>query len=210
MSGDIRTVERKGFRISVPDTWWEFDIHPKSRDDNIRRLVDARVRAFPQLADSRQDLMHFLRSAAADAWNSGALYCGCMAETFGGELTVTGSVTVSVVGAQTRGGEALSTDPLQIAAQLKHQEARREGDPWRKSTTVEIPEVGTVARTYGVEDIELPGEHRSVRAVLMQTFVPVPDSDDQVALVAGSSQQVELAASFFDIFDAVTSTLRFD
>ncbi|MCQ4202556.1 hypothetical protein ACFW5W_00625 [Streptomyces sp. NPDC058783] len=31
------TVERGGFRIKVPDSWWEFDVRPESRDDSIRR-----------------------------------------------------------------------------------------------------------------------------------------------------------------------------
>jgi hypothetical protein len=43
----------------------------------------------------------------------------------------------------------------------------------------------------------------------MQTFIPVPGQEGKVALVAGSSQVLDLADSFFDIFDAVTSTFRF-
>lgn len=37
-------------------------------------------------------------------------------------------------------GEALSTGPVQIAAQLRQREARRGGDEWRTVVTVEIPE----------------------------------------------------------------------
>jgi hypothetical protein len=43
----------------------------------------------------------------------------------------------------------------------------------------------------------------------MQTFIPVPGQEGKVALVAGSSQVLDLADSFFDIFDAITSTFRF-
>ncbi|MFJ9901921.1 hypothetical protein ACIRVK_03260 [Streptomyces sp. NPDC101152] len=205
------TVERGGFRIKVPESWWEFDVRPESRDDSIRRMVNERVRHHPELAPHRDTYVTFLQKAAADAWKSGALYCGCMAESFGGETPITGSVTVSLVGGRTRDGAPLSTDPAAIAAGLAPKEAKKEGDSWRKVTTVDVPGVGAAARTYGIEDIAVPDDslNRTVRAVLMQTFIPVPGQEGKVALVAGSSQVLDLADSFFDIFDAITSTFRF-
>ncbi|MEU8348518.1 MULTISPECIES: hypothetical protein [unclassified Streptomyces] len=210
---ETETVERGGFRISVPDTWWEFDVRPESRDDSIRRMVSERIRARPEMAGHRDVLTSFLRKSARDAYDSGAVYCGCMAESFGGDTPITASVTVSLVGARTVEGTILPTDPAAIVSQLKERTAKREGDTWRKVSTVEIPEVGLAARTHGIEDIEIPGDglKRSVRVVLMQTFIPVPDDEHgegRVALVAGSSQVLDLADSFFDVFDAVTSTFR--
>lgn len=205
------TVERGGFRIKVPESWWEFDVRPESRDDSIRRMVNERLRVHPELAPHRDTYVSFLRKAAADAWKSGALYCGCMAESFGGETPITGSVTVSLVGGRTSKGDPLPTDPAAIVAQLAVKEAKKPGDSWRKVTTVDIPGVGPAARTYGIEDIPVPGDelNRTIRAVLMQTFIPVPGQEGKVALVAGSSQVLDLADSFFDIFDAITSTFRF-
>ncbi|MEU0619050.1 hypothetical protein ABZ476_21735 [Streptomyces albogriseolus] len=205
------TVERGGFRIKVPESWWEFDVRPESRDDSIHRMVSERVRAHPELEPHRDTFVSFLRKAAADAWKSGALYCGCMAESFGGDTPITGSVTVSLVGGRTSKGDPLPTDPEAVTAQLAVKEARREGDAWRKVTTVDIPGVGPAARTYGIEDVPVPGDElgRTIRAVLMQTFIPVPGQKGKVALVAGSSQVLDLAESFFDIFDAITSTFRF-
>ncbi|MFF4250939.1 hypothetical protein ACFY1L_07015 [Streptomyces sp. NPDC001663] len=205
------TIERGGFRIKVPESWWEFDVRPESRDDSIRRMVTERVQQHPELAKYRDTYVSFLQKAAADAWKSGALYCGCMAESFGGDTPITGSVTVSLVGGRTRDGAPLSTDPSTIASGLAPKEAKKEGDSWRKVTTVDIPGVGTVARTYGIEDIAVPDDslNRTIRAVLMQTFIPVPGQEGKVALVAGSSQVLDLADSFFDIFDAITSTFRF-
>jgi hypothetical protein len=40
-------VEREGFGITVPMTWWEFDLHPATRDDSERRLLAQRVRENP-------------------------------------------------------------------------------------------------------------------------------------------------------------------
>ncbi|MEU9735733.1 hypothetical protein [Streptomyces sp. NPDC048002] len=205
------TIERGGFRIKVPESWWEFDVRPESRDDSIRRMVNERVESNPELAKYRDTYTEFLRKAAADAWKSGALYCGCMADSFGGDTPITGSVTVSLVGGTTRSGEPLSTDPAVMAGTLAVKEARKAGDSWRKVTTVDIPGVGPAARTYGIEDIVVPDDalKRTIRAVLMQTFIPVPGQEGKIALVAGSSQVLDLADSFFDIFDAITSTFRF-
>ncbi|MFD0070474.1 hypothetical protein ACFVJ9_57760, partial [Streptomyces sp. NPDC127574] len=129
------TIERGGFRIKVPESWWEFDVRPESRDDSIRRMVAERIDERPELAQYRDTYTTFLRKAAADAWKSGALYCGCMAESFGGDTPITGSVTVSIVGGRSQTGEALSTDPQVIAGQLAVREAKKEGDAWRKVTT---------------------------------------------------------------------------
>ncbi|MEV1010368.1 hypothetical protein [Streptomyces sp. NPDC049881] len=206
---DTVTVERQGFRISVPDSWWEFDLRPETRDNSIRRMVDERVRNVPELAEHREVVASFLRRQARQAWDSGAVYCGCMAQSFGGGPPITASVTVSIVGARTASGEVLPTDPAAIVSRLGTRVARREGDAWRDVTTVDIPEVGQAARTKGVEDISVPGDTRTIRAVLMQTFIPLPGDQQAVALVAGSSQVLDLADSFFDVFDAVTSTFRF-
>ncbi|MGW5640571.1 hypothetical protein [Streptomyces sp. NPDC003832] len=205
------TIERGGFRIKVPESWWEFDVRPESRDDSIRRMVNERTAANPELAKYRDTYVEFLRKAAADAWKSGAMYCGCMADSFGGDTPITGSVTVSLVGGSTKSGEPLPTDPAVMASTLAVKEAKREGDSWRKVTVVDIPGVGPAARTYGIEDIVVPDDalKRTIRAVLMQTFIPVPGQEGKVALVAGSSQVLDLADSFFDIFDAITSTFRF-
>lgn len=199
---------RDGFLLTVPDSWWEFDLHPATRDDNIRRLVNERVRRFPELAGHRQTITAFLRRTAREAHASGAVYCGCMAQDFSG-VPLTAQLTVSLVGARTPGGEALATDPSAIAGSLREKTARREGDTWRKVTLAEVPGAWQGARTYGVEDVEVPGDTRTVRAVLMQTFIPVPGTADRVALVSGSSQVLDLADAFFDVFDAVTSTFRF-
>lgn len=202
------TLERGGFSITVPASWWEFDIHPASRDDNIRRLVSKRVREVPEMAGHRETITRFLRRMARDAYDSGAVYCGCMAQGFGG-VPLSAQVTVSLVGARTPEGAILPTDPELVAASLREKAARREGDTWRKVTMVGIPETGRAARTFGVEDVELPGGTKTVRTVLMQTFIPLPGTGDKVALVSGSSPVLDLADSFFDVFDAVTSTFRF-
>ncbi|WND35849.1 hypothetical protein RI578_16810 [Streptomyces sp. BB1-1-1] len=198
-----------GFSLSAPASWWEFDIRPEGREATIRGLVDERVREIPELAPYRPDLTTMLRSMAKDAHDSGALYMVSMAENFDG-VPLSATVTVSVIGARNKQGVTLSTDPRAIAESLRTITPRREGDAWRKVTTVDVPEVGTAARTYGVEDVPVAqGDSRTLRMVLTQTYIPVPGTNAQVVLVSGASPVLDLAEAFHDIFDAVTSTFRF-
>uniref|UniRef100_A0AAU3I1B0 Uncharacterized protein n=1 Tax=Streptomyces sp. NBC_01393 TaxID=2903851 RepID=A0AAU3I1B0_9ACTN len=198
-----------GFSLSVPDSWWEFDIRPEGRDATVRGLVDERIREVPELAEYRGDLAAVLRKMAKDAYDSGAVYMGCMAENFDG-VPLTATLTVSVLGARNKQGVALSTDPRAIAESLGTVTARREGDAWRSVTTVDIAQVGVAARTFGVEDVPVAqGDTRTLRMVLTQTYIPVPGTTDQVVLVSGASPVLDLAEAFHDIFDAVTGTFRF-
>ncbi|MGA4858134.1 hypothetical protein ACPCAB_15950 [Streptomyces koyangensis] len=197
------------FSLAVPDSWWEFDIRPQGREATVRTMVDERIREKPELAPYRNDLTAMLRRMAKDAHDSGALYLGCMAENFD-SVPLSATVTVSVVGARNQQGAALSTDPRAIAESLRTITPRREGDAWRKVTTVDIPDMGPAARTYGVEDVPVAqGDNRTLRMVLTQTYIPVPGTTDQVILVSGASPVLDLAEAFHDIFDAVTGTFRF-
>jgi hypothetical protein len=202
-------VEREGFSIKVPEGWWEFDIRPDTRDNAIRRMVDERVRAMPELESRRDGVISFLRKQAREAWDAGAAYIGCMAEDFGGGSPVTATMTVSLIRSRGSDGQALSNAPADVITRLKPVVARRDGDPWREVSTVEIPGLGQVARTKGVEDLEYRGDARRLRMVMMQTFIPAPGTGGKLALVTGSSPVLDLAEAFFDVFDAVTSTFRF-
>jgi len=198
-----------GISLSVPDSWWEFDIRPEGREATIRTIIDERTREIPELSPHRADLTNMLRKMAKDAHDSGAVYMGCMAENFDG-VPLSATVTVSVLGAKDKQGVALSTDPRAIAETLRTITPRRDGDAWRTVTTVDIPEVGVAARTFGVEDVPVAqGDTRTLRMVLTQTYIPVPGTTDQVVLVSGASPVLDLAEAFHDVFDAVTSTFRF-
>ncbi|MFC7257756.1 hypothetical protein [Streptomyces lutosisoli] len=119
-----------GISLSVPDSWWEFDIRPEGRDATIRALIDQRTREIPELAPYRADLTNMLRKMAKDAHDSGAVYMGCMAENFDG-VPLSATVTVSVLGAKDKQAVALSTDPRAIAETLRTITPRRDGDAWR-------------------------------------------------------------------------------
>ncbi|MCA2214466.1 hypothetical protein [Jidongwangia harbinensis] len=190
-----------GFTLAVPPTWFEVDVHPNTRDGSINSLVRQRVRQMPELRTHRTALVRALRGAARTAHAHGAAYCGVMVDGLGGAL-LTATVTVSVVAAP---GEVAS-----VGEYLRPVGRTGDDRPWRVVEQVDLPHVGRVTRTRGVEDVTLPEGAGWIRAALLQTFVPFPGPGQaRVALVTGSTPIVALAAEMHDLFDAVTATFRF-
>jgi hypothetical protein len=193
------------FSITVPDTWFEVDLHPATRKQSIDALVRARTRGIPELYEQRGTIAKLLRDAAREASSSGAVFCAVMVEAVEG-AGLTASVTVSLVPSPVE-GSAPTTVPA-IMAKLSEKQATSATDTWVKVAIVDVPDVGQVARSYGVEDINMPGGAGWIRATTMQTFVPVPGSP-HVVLVACSSPNTVLVDALHDLFDAISGTFRF-
>ncbi|WP_424642509.1 hypothetical protein [Embleya sp. AB8] len=183
-------------------------MHPATRDDNIRRAVAARAREIPAFAERRGDLVRALRAMAGQAWEAGAIYCGCLAEEIEG-IRVNASITMAAASLRGPDGDLSDGDPLAIAARLKPKRAEHPQDTWQSVRLVEIRDVGPAARSEGVVSVA-GSTGRSVRLVSMQTFVPIPGIADRVAVISGSSPTVDLADPLLELFDAITSTFRFD
>lgn len=205
-AGPDGSAERDpGFRIEVPDSWWELEIRPEARDAAIERMVERRLTAGGWLAEHREAVESFLRHQARDAWNGGAVYASCLADPLGGRAPVTASVSVSFMDARPEGGpDTGGGEDAPRSGSAAGQRAR-----WQKSAPVRIPETGSADRSYGVEDMASGQHPHPVRMVVMRTAIPVPGSAERIALVSGRSEVVELADSFLEVFDAITSTFRF-
>lgn len=201
----------RAVHILVPSSWYEFDIHPATRDASIREVVRARVQERPQLAEHRTDLVRTLRRVADEAWTGGVLYFGAMAE-IDDEVPLTASLTVSVLDAQDEAsGESLASGgPQGVLGVLKQiPQGSRPTDPWRRVRLVDLPDAGQAARTEGIEDVEIPRDNRSARMVMAQTFVPFPAGDPRVAVISAASPQLTLAEPMLELFDGIASTFRF-
>jgi hypothetical protein len=194
--------ERLGFTITVPDSWFELDVAPATRDESIRRLVEDRMRGDDELWRARSGIIRLLREEAAKAHEAGATYAACMAHP-----TDDGPITASVVVSLVRGpvGATEHGDPATYLLDRLTSVPRTDDGRFTTVATVELEGAGTCARSYGIEDVELLGGY--ARTVFMQTMVPVPRMN-KVFLVSASSPVVPLAAELHDLFDAVTSTFR--
>lgn len=199
-----------GFQLVLPKNWYEFDIHPATRDDNIRRVVRQRIAEMPDLAPREKELVRALRRLSREAWHNGVHYCGCMAELVDEEAPLVASLTVALVRGRDGRGRSLDSAPEAIAASLTPvARGRRPTDMWREVSVVDLPEVGAAARTAGIEDVDIPQDHRTARLVMSQTFVPVPQGEGRVAVITGASPQLELAEPFLEMFSAITTSFRF-
>lgn len=195
---------RVGFSITVPESWFEIDVHPATRDDAIRRLVEDRVRGNDDMWAARNGIIRILRQEARKAYEAGAAYAACMVQP-----TEDGPLTASVVVSLVRGPVGAQTSGDAAGALLDLLKTVPRGDdelsPFTSLATVDLPGVGACARSYGIEDIELDGG--SIRTVFMQTMVPTPGIN-KVFLISASSPVVALAGDLLDLFDAVAGTFR--
>jgi hypothetical protein len=190
---------RTGFAVTVPDSWFEIDLAPATRDESIRRLVEDRVRGNQELWESRQGIIRILRDEAAKAWDTGAAYAACLVHpTEDGPITA--SMTVSLV----RG--PLGADDTQDLLGTLQTVPRTEDGRYTSVTAVRLGE-GTddCARSYGVDDLPVAGGY--VRTVFMQTFVRVPGMNKYFIVSAGSPV-VALTDELLDLFDAISGTFR--
>jgi hypothetical protein len=193
-----------GFSITVPDSWFEVELHPDARNAGINTLVNERLKDVPELFEHRSDLARVLRETARRAYDSGARYCGTMVAGLGAAV-MTATVTVTIVDAPHEEGAADA-----VAAHLTAVPKRGADSIWRQVESVELPGAGRVPRTRGVEDITLPDGAGWIRSLIMQTFVPFPGPNPtRVALITGSSPLLALESEFFDVFDAITGTFKF-
>ncbi|SDS66511.1 hypothetical protein [Actinoplanes derwentensis] len=193
-----------GFTITVPDSWFEVELHPDARNAAIGKLVDDRLKTVPQLFEHRAALAKVLRETSRRAYDSGARFCGTLV-TVVGDAIMSATVTVTIVDAPDQQGSADA-----IAPHLTARPKRGADSLWREVESADIPGVGLVPRTRGVDDVTLPDGTGWIRSLIMQTFVPFPgDGPDRVALITGSSPVLALETEFFDVFDAVTGTFRF-
>ena len=195
---------RLGFSITVPDSWFEIDVQPATRDESIRRLVEDRVRGNQPMWDARRGIIRLLRQQARQAWEAGATYCACMVTP-----TDDGPITASVVVSLVRGpvGAREDGDPTGfLVDQLTAVPRGEEGDVFTSVTTADLPGVGACARSYGIEDVQVD-DAGSIRTGFMQTMVPTPGFN-KVFLISASSPVIPLAAELHDLFDAVTGTFR--
>lgn len=199
-----------GINIQVPSTWYEFDVHPATVNRSIREAVAERVKEKPELAEYQADLVRTLKKVAREARNNDVVYSGSMCEIVDDEPMVA-SLVVSVTEAvnETTGERAPTGLDTLMGVLTPISRGRRPTDPWRRVHTVDLPEAGRAARAEGIEDIEIPDDNRSYRAVMMQTFVPFPGSSPKVAVISASTPQLALVEPMLQLFDLITSTFRF-
>lgn len=190
---------RLAYTITVPETWFELDVEPATRETSIRRLVEERVRGNDVMWEQRTAIQKVLVEQARAAYETGATYCASFSIPTD-EGPITGTVTVSLI-LDPAHDETVSLDDVLRAVP-------RTDDPLDPHTDVGTVQIDGVEclRSSGIEDTAL-GEGTFVRNVSMLTAVPVPEHS-RLFLVVCSSPVIVLEEQLLDLFDAVTGTFR--
>ena len=189
------------FSLRVPASWFELELRPERRDNAVKDLVNARVSEIPELFDHRTDITRVMRRFARSAWDSGARYAAAFASP-ADDTTVTGCITVTHI--PFPGGSA-DADPVSTIFERISESSTGPGDDtWTRVSLVEIGDLGTCPRTYGIEDVQAPDGRGALRTVTMQTFVPTKGGN--LLLISAGSPDLDLADELLELFDAVTAT----
>jgi hypothetical protein len=191
---------RLAYVLTVPETWFELDVEPATRETSARRLVEERVRGNETMWEQRHAIQKVLVEQARAAYEAGATYCASFSIPTD-EGAITGTVTVSLVMDPAYDEETTFVDFLRARP-------RTGDDPLEPHTDVTAVRIDGVecARSSGIEDTPI-GDGTFVRNVSMLTAVPVPDHR-RLFLVACSSPVIVLEEQLLDLFDAVTGTFR--
>ncbi|MFG2140388.1 hypothetical protein [Streptomyces sp. NPDC048650] len=199
-----------GYTLRFPDSWWHLDLDPSTRDASIRRRVEDQVKKAPQLSREQVDgLIRSARRTAREAHAQGALRAAGMLRILpagSGPLVLSATMVVLRISVPEDQSEDLA-DLVVAAAMQLGTEAEGSGLPPGEVEVVELPQAGAAGRITRIEDVDYGGTR--VPTAVRHTLIPVPNSRDYLVL-AGSTPNVDLADQFYEVFDAIAESLRFD
>ncbi|KAB1947689.1 hypothetical protein F8271_03980 [Micromonospora sp. ALFpr18c] len=186
-----------GFHLRTPEAWVDFSTADEASENRLADRARADAVAGGFTADQAGRYAEQVRRSVREARRSGAVHAAGVFQLYeDGPLTATVLVAVATPPAS---GDILG------ALTAVGQPARADGT-WRRVSTAEIPGIGTVGRVYGIQNVTQDGA--TMRCAVMHTVVPMPGSAD-VVVVTGSSPNLAEAEDIFELFGAITETLKF-
>ncbi|MFI1105251.1 hypothetical protein [Streptomyces melanogenes] len=200
------TTAPQRFTLSYPKSWWTLDLDSNTRDAAIRRKIEAQAPGEGVDRELLDSLVRATRKTAREAHAQGALQVAGMIQFIDSGAVLSATTLVMRVTPP----EDSSTDlaELLIPVALKNAEnPMGRGTRANRVEMVELPEVGSAGRATSIEDIDYWGRG-TVRTAAMHTVVPVPHSRDFL-VVSCLTPNLSLVETFFDLFDAISGTLRF-
>lgn len=199
-----------GYTLRFPDSWWHLDLDPSTRDVSIRRRIESEVKKVPQLSREQVDeLVRSTRRTAREAHARGALRASGMLRILrAGSGPLVLSATTVVLRMSVPDDQSEDLADLVVAAGMQlGTEAEGSGLPPGEVELVELPQIGPVGRITKIEEVDYRGT--PVATAMRHTLIPVPGSRDYLVL-ASSTPNVDLADQFYEVFDAIAESFRFE
>lgn len=196
-----------GYALRYPESWWHLELDPSTRDATIRRRLLAGLDEETADRDLVDSMVRAARKAAREAHARGALQLAGMFELMDDGSPLIGTTMVLRI-------ISPDEDPPDLSQLMVSYAIRNAGLPLGKNTSanqadlIELPLVGPAGRVTSVEDIDFYGKGWA-RMAIMHTVVPVPESGDFL-VIASSTPNVGLTDEFFEVFDAISGTLKFE
>ncbi|MGW0866151.1 hypothetical protein [Streptomyces sp. NPDC002611] len=199
-----------GYTLRFPDSWWQLDLDPSTRDASIRRRIESQVKKAPRLSREQvEELIRSTRRTAREAHARGALRASGMLRILkagSGPLVLSATTVVLRISVPEGQSEDLADLVVAAGVQLGDQ-AEGTGLPPGEVELVELPHVGAAGRITRIEDVDHQGT--PVPTAVRHTLIPVPNSRDYLVL-ASSTPNVDLADQFYEVFDAIAESFRFE
>ncbi|MEV7524606.1 hypothetical protein [Streptomyces sp. NPDC091371] len=196
------------FSLEFPQSWWHLDLDPRTRDNAIRRRIEEQTQGQDYVsADDVDAMVRTTRSVAREAYGQGALRAAGMFRFLDDGSTLMAATVVLRV----RAPEDGSADMAELLMPVALKNARNplgRGTPANSVEMIELPEAGPAGRVTAIEDVDYFGRGH-VRTALMHTIAAVPNSRDFL-VISSTTPNLSLVTEFFEVFDAISSTLRFE
>ncbi|MET7503092.1 hypothetical protein [Streptomyces microflavus] len=197
------------YLLGFPETWWNLDLDPSTRDGSIRRRVLAGLEgsgAGPAVVDR---MVRTARKSAREAHVRGALQLAGTFEVLEGGTTLIATTMVLRLAPPPDVVPDLSQLMLSYAVNnARNPLARKSGGKGHRTDVIELPHAGTAGRVTYLEDVDFYGKGWA-RMAIMQTIVPVPETDEFI-VIASTTPSLGLMDEFFGVFDAISNTFRFE
>lgn len=195
-----------GYILRFPGSWWHLDLNPNTRDASIRRRIEYQAKDTGLPREQVDKLIRSARATARDAQAQGALQASGMVRVLSEDLVLSATAVLLRVSVPEEESQDLADLVVAAGVQLGA-DAEGTGLPPGEVEVLELPDLGPVGRITRVEDVDHRGT--PVRTAMRHTLIPVPQSGDYLVL-ACSTPNIEYMEHFFEVFDAIAETFRFE